>query len=107
MYLTKTKQKISILHESAVETSPTAMLLPWLPWKQICCLFTKFMLISAKHSSAIVCDIFNINLCEVLNKNQFLCPKIQYDSLFINYVASILKLCTILAHLCHVEEVFS
>ena len=37
MYLTWTKQKISIHHESAVETSPTAMLLPWLPWKQICC----------------------------------------------------------------------
>ena len=58
-------------------------------------LFTKFRLISGKISNAIVCDIFNINLCEILNKNQFLCPKIQYDSLFINYSASILKLCTI------------
>ena len=57
--------------------------------------FTKFRLISAKNSNAIVCDIFNINLCEILNKNQFLCPKILYDSLFINYLASILKLCTI------------
>ena len=58
-------------------------------------LFTKFRLISAKNSNAIVCDIFNINLCEILNKNQFLCPKIQYGSLFINYLASILKLCAI------------
>ena len=59
-------------------------------------LFTKFRLISTKNSiNAIVCDIFNINLYEILNKNQFLCPKIQYDSLFINYLASILKLCTI------------
>ena len=58
-------------------------------------LLTKFMLISTKNSNAIVCDIFNINLCEIFNKNQFLCPKIQYDSLFINYLASILKLCTI------------
>ena len=58
-------------------------------------LFTKFRLISAKNSNAIVCDVFNINLCEILNKNQFLCPKIQYDSLFINCLASILKLCTI------------
>ena len=51
-------------------------------------LFTKFRLISAKNSNAIECDIFNINLCEILNKNQFLCPKIQYGSLFINYLAS-------------------
>ena len=58
-------------------------------------LFTKFRLISAKNSNAIVCDIFNIILCEILNKNQFECPKIQNGSLFINYLASILKLCTI------------
>ena len=32
-------------------------------------LFTKFRLISAKHSNASMCDIFNINLCEILNKN--------------------------------------
>ena len=31
-------------------------------------LFTKFRLISAKNSNAIMCDIFNINLCEILNK---------------------------------------
>ena len=71
---------------------------------------TKFRLISAKNSNAIVCDIFNINLCEILNKNLFLCPEIQYDSLFINYLASILKLCTLLyylAHLCNLEEMFS
>ena len=57
--------------------------------------FTKFRLISIKNSNAIVCDFFNINLCEILNKNQFLCPKMQYGSLFINYLASKLKLCTI------------
>ena len=48
-----------------------------------------------------LCDIFNINLCEILNKNQFLCPKIHYYSLFTTYLASLLKLCTTLAHLCH------
>ena len=69
--------------------------------------FTKFRSISAKNSNAIVCDILNLNLCEILNKNHFSCPKIQYDSLFINYLASILKLCTKLAHLCHLEEIFS
>ena len=58
-------------------------------------LFTKFRFISDKNSNAIVCDIYNMNLCQILNKNQFLCPMIQYDSLFINYLASILKLCTI------------
>ena len=64
--------------------------------------FTKFRLISAKKSiNAILCDIFTINLYEILNKNQFLCPKIQNDSLFINYLASILKLYTMSAHLCH------
>ena len=58
-------------------------------------LFTKFGLILAKNSNAIMCDIFNINLCEILNKNYFLCPMIQYKSLFINYLAIILKFCTI------------
>ena len=53
------------------------------------------------------CDIFNINLCEILNKNQFLCPKIHYYSFFINFLASILNLCSILAHLCHLGEIFS
>ena len=70
-------------------------------------IFTRFRLISAKNSNAIVCDIFNINLCEILNKNQFSCPKIQYGSLFINYLDSILKLSTIEAHICHLEEFFS
>ena len=58
-------------------------------------LFTKFRLISAKNSNAIVCDIFNIYLCEILNKDQFLSPKIQYSALSIDYLESILKLCTI------------
>ena len=53
------------------------------------------------------CDIFNINLCEILNKNQFLCPKIHNFSSVINYLALILKLCTILGHLCRLEEIFS
>ena len=74
-------------------------------------IFTIFRLISAINSNAnrmlFVCDIFNINLLEILNKNQFLCPKIHYYSLFINYLASILKFCTIQAHLCHLEETFS
>ena len=48
-------------------------------------LFTTFRLMSGKNSNAIECDIFNINLCEILIKNHFLCPKIQYGSLFINY----------------------
>ena len=47
-------------------------------------LFTKFRFISAKNYNVIVCDIFNINVCEIFNKNQFLCPKIQHGSLFIN-----------------------
>ena len=38
-------------------------------------ILTKFRLASAKNSNAnrmlFVCDIFNINLCEILNKNQF------------------------------------
>ena len=46
-------------------------------------LFTKFRLISAKNPNAIMCDIFNINLCEILNKNYFF---ISYDTiLFIIY----------------------
>ena len=72
MYLTWTKQKISFHHESAVETFLTAMLLPWLPWKQICCFLPNLGLISAKNSNDIMCDIFNINLCEILNKNNFM-----------------------------------
>ena len=45
-------------------------------------LFTKFKLISAKNSNAIMCDIFNINLSEILNKIIFL----SYDTLrFIIY----------------------
>ena len=58
-------------------------------------LFTERRLISAKNSNAIMCDISNINLCEILNKNYFLCPMIQYDSLYINYLALILTFCTI------------
>ena len=62
-------------------------------------IFTKFRFISAKNPSAnrmlFVCDIFNINLYEIFIKNQFLCPKIYYYSLFINYLASILKFFTI------------
>ena len=50
-------------------------------------IFTKFRFISAINSNdnrmLFVCDIFNINLCEILNKNQFLCPKIHYYSLCI------------------------
>ena len=42
-----------------------------------------------------VYDIFNINLCEIMNKNQFVCPKIHNYSLFISYLASILKFYTI------------
>ena len=60
--------------------------------------FNKFRLISAKNPNAnrmlFVCDIFNINLCEILIKNHFLCPKIHYYSLSINYLASILIFCT-------------
>ena len=62
-------------------------------------IFTKFRLILANKPNAytmvFVCDIFNINLCEILIKNEFLCPEIHYYSLFINYLASILKFCTI------------
>ena len=56
-----------------------------------------------------LCDIFDTNLCEihVLNKNQFICPKIHYYMILIHYLASILKLCTILAQLCHLEEIIS
>ena len=58
-------------------------------------IFNKFRLISAKNPNAnrmlFVCDIFNINLFEILIKNYFLCLKIIYYSLFINYLASILN----------------
>ena len=46
-------------------------------------------------------DIFDTNSCEILNKNQFICPKIHYHSIFIHYMAFILKFCTILAQLYH------
>ena len=52
-----------------------------------------------------LCDIFNTNSSKILNKNQFICPKIHNCSIFIHYLASILKLCTILAQLCHLEEI--
>ena len=52
-------------------------------------------------------DIFDINSYEILNKNQFICPKIHYYSILIHYLASILKFCTILAQLCHLEEIIS
>ena len=54
-----------------------------------------------------LCDIFDTNSCEILNKNQYICPKIHYCSILIHYLASILKLCTILAQLCHLEEIIS
>ena len=54
-----------------------------------------------------LCDIFDTNSFEILNKNQFICPKIHYYSIFIRYLASILKFCTILAQLCHLEEIIS
>ena len=47
-------------------------------------LFTKFRLISAKNSNAILCDIFNINLCEILNQNNFYvlrCSTVRYLSI--------------------------
>ena len=52
-------------------------------------------------------DIFDTNSCEILNKSQFICPKIHYYILLIHYLASILKFCTILAKLCHLEEIIS
>ena len=52
-----------------------------------------------------LCDIFDTNSCEILNKNQFICPKIRNYSIFIHYLASILKFFTILAQLCHLEEI--
>ena len=51
-----------------------------------------------------LCDIFDTNSCKILNKNQFISPKIHNYSIFIPFVASILKFYTILAHLCHLEE---
>ena len=52
-----------------------------------------------------LCGIFNTNSCEILNKNQFIWPKIHYYSILIHSLASILKFCTILAQLCHLEEI--
>ena len=54
-----------------------------------------------------LCDIFDTNSCEILNKNQFVCPKIHYYLIFIHYLASILKFCTVLAQLCQLEEIIS
>ena len=54
-----------------------------------------------------LCDIFNTNSCEILNKNQFIYPKIHYYSIFIHYLAFILKFCTLLAQLFHKEEIIS
>ena len=51
-----------------------------------------------------LCDISDTNSCEILNKNQFICPEIHYYSILIHYLASILKFCTILAQICHLEE---
>ena len=51
-----------------------------------------------------LCDICDTNSCEILNKNPFICPKIHYFSISFHYLASILKLCTILAHACHLDE---
>ena len=51
-----------------------------------------------------LCDICDTNSCEILNKNSFICPKIHYFSISFHYLASILKLCTILAHACHLDE---
>ena len=39
MHLTCTIREINILQGSAIETTPTPTLLPWLPWKQICYFF--------------------------------------------------------------------
>ena len=54
-----------------------------------------------------LCDIFNTNLCEILNKNQFICLKIHFYSIFSHYLASILKFCKILARLHHLEEILA
>ena len=39
IHLTYTIQEINILQESAIETTSTPTLLPWLSWKLICCFF--------------------------------------------------------------------
>ena len=54
-----------------------------------------------------LCGIFDSNSCEILNKNQFICPKVHYYSILIHYLASELKLCSILAQLCHLEKIIS
>ena len=54
-----------------------------------------------------LCDIFDTNLYEILNKNQFICPKIHKYMILIHHLASVFKLCTILAQLCHLEEIIS
>ena len=52
-------------------------------------IFTNFRSISAKCSNAdrilFVCDIFNINLCEILNKNHFY----VLNYITINYISVI------------------
>ena len=42
-----------------------------------------------------LCDIFDTNSCDILNGNQFICPKIHYNSRFNHYLAYILKLNTL------------
>ena len=54
-----------------------------------------------------LCDIFDTNSFEILNKNQVIYPKIHYYSILIHYLASILKFCTILSQLSHFEEIIS
>ena len=54
-----------------------------------------------------LCDIFDTNSCVILNKNQSICPQIHHFSILIHYLASILKFYTILAQLCHLEEIIS
>ena len=54
-----------------------------------------------------LCDIFDINSCELLNKNQFICPKLHNYSIVIHYLASISKFCTVLAQLCQLEKIVS
>ena len=54
-----------------------------------------------------LCDNFDTISCEILNKNQLICPKIHYYSIFIHYLASVLKFCTIVAQLCHLKAIVS
>ena len=54
-----------------------------------------------------LCDIFDTNSCEILKKNQLILPKIHYYSIYLHYFPPILKFCTILDQLCHLEEIVS